>query len=146
MLYHVPKPFYRKSRNTWYVQIDGRQVNLGRDREAAFIRYHQLMAMPAQDRRIAQENAGSGMRLAELFDLFLDRVLQHRSADTYAWYQYRLQRFANRFPDLTIGQLRPYWQRGLLHQFLRPQRRRPPRRDSGSRQLDGKPASQPAGK
>ena len=108
MLYHVPKPFYRKSRNTWYVQIDGRQVNLGRDREAAFIRYHQLMAMPAQDRRIAQENAGSGMRLAELFDLFLDWVLQHRSADTYAWYQYRLQRFANRFPDLTIGQLRPY--------------------------------------
>ena len=48
------------------------------------------------------------MRLAELFDRFLDWVLQHRSADTYAWYQYRLQRFADRFPDLTIGQLRPY--------------------------------------
>lgn len=108
MHYHVPKPFYRKSRDTWYVQVDGRQVNLGRDREAAFLRYHQLMAVPEQDRRIAQENAGAGMRLAELFDRFLDWVLQHRSADTYAWYQYRLQRFADRFPDLTIGQLRPY--------------------------------------
>ena len=108
MHYHVPKPCYRKSRDTWYVQVDGHQVNLGRDREAAFLRYHQLMAVPEQERRIGQENAGAGMRLAELFDLFLDWVLQHRSADTYAWYQYRLQRFADRFPDITIGQLRPY--------------------------------------
>ncbi len=40
MLYHVPKPFYRKSRDTWYVEIDGRQVNLGKDREVAFQRCH----------------------------------------------------------------------------------------------------------
>ena len=27
MHYHVPKPFYRKSRDTWYVEVDGRQIN-----------------------------------------------------------------------------------------------------------------------
>ena len=41
-----PKPFYRKSRDTWYVQIDGRQINLGKDRETAFQRYHAIMAAP----------------------------------------------------------------------------------------------------
>jgi hypothetical protein len=36
MHYHVPKPFYRKSRDTWYVEVDGRQINLGKDREPLF--------------------------------------------------------------------------------------------------------------
>jgi hypothetical protein len=31
-----PKPFFRKSRQLWYVQLAGRQVNLGPDRDAAF--------------------------------------------------------------------------------------------------------------
>ena len=29
---HHPKPWYRKSRNVWYVEIDGKQHNLGPDR------------------------------------------------------------------------------------------------------------------
>jgi hypothetical protein len=40
---HHPKPFFRSDRRLWYVQLDGRQVNLGPDREAAFDRYHELM-------------------------------------------------------------------------------------------------------
>jgi len=28
--------------------------------------------------------------------------------DTFLWYQYRLQRFADRFPKLTVGELRPF--------------------------------------
>ena len=28
-----PKPWYRKNRRRWFVQIDGKQVNLGPDRE-----------------------------------------------------------------------------------------------------------------
>lgn len=43
---HFPKPFFRKSRSLWYVELDGKQVNLGPDREAAFKRYHQFMAEP----------------------------------------------------------------------------------------------------
>ena len=32
---HFPKPFFRPVRNLWYVQIDGRQINLGADKDAA---------------------------------------------------------------------------------------------------------------
>ena len=38
-----PQPFYKKSRNTWYVQLDGRQINLGPNEQAAFDEYHRLM-------------------------------------------------------------------------------------------------------
>ena len=41
---HFPKPFFRPRRGLWYVQLQGRQVNLGPDERAAFAGYHQLMA------------------------------------------------------------------------------------------------------
>ena len=43
---HFPKPFFRKNRGLWYVQLDGKQVNLGADRDEAFARYHKLMQEP----------------------------------------------------------------------------------------------------
>ena len=43
---HFPKPFFRTARNSWFVQIGPRQINLGTDRVAAFARYHELMARP----------------------------------------------------------------------------------------------------
>jgi integrase len=108
MHYHVPKPFFRKSRDTWYVEVDGRQINLGKNRDAAFQRYHEIMAVPEHERQQRHVGSGAGMRLTELFDRFLDWVQQHRSPDTFVWYQYRLQRFADRNPDLTVGQLKPF--------------------------------------
>ena len=38
-----PKPFFRKTRNRWTVQLHGKQVNLGPDRDEAFRRYYELM-------------------------------------------------------------------------------------------------------
>ena len=35
-----PKPWFRKERQAWFVQMDGRQVNLGPDRQDAIDRYH----------------------------------------------------------------------------------------------------------
>ena len=32
----VPKPWFRKQSGTWYVQLDGKQHNLGADKAAAF--------------------------------------------------------------------------------------------------------------
>ena len=38
------KPFFRPSRGLWYVEVTrGKQVNLGKDKDAAFARYHELM-------------------------------------------------------------------------------------------------------
>jgi integrase/recombinase XerD len=42
-----PKPWFRKDRGLWYVQLHGRQYNLGREREPAFKRYAALLATPA---------------------------------------------------------------------------------------------------
>jgi hypothetical protein len=33
---HFPKPFCRPARSLWYVQIDGKQINLGADKTEAF--------------------------------------------------------------------------------------------------------------
>lgn len=45
------QPWYRKSKSAWYVWIGGRLRALGKDRKAAFRRYHLLMAgvEPAQN-------------------------------------------------------------------------------------------------
>ena len=83
----------RKSRDTWYVEVDGRQINLGKDREIAFQRYHPIMAVPPEIRPIHAMGTGEGMKLTELFDRFLDWVKQHRVPYTFVWYQYRLQRY-----------------------------------------------------
>jgi integrase len=99
---HYPKPFFRKSRRTWYVQINGRQHNLGPDQEDAFRQYHDLMRQP-QDRPIVADT------VAAIIDTFLDWCEKHRSHDTYEWYRYRLQRFVDVIPrGLKAGRLKPY--------------------------------------
>jgi hypothetical protein len=39
-----PKPFYRTQTPSFYVQIDGRQIDLGPDEAEAYRRWHLLMA------------------------------------------------------------------------------------------------------
>lgn len=98
---HYPKPFFRKSRGLWYVQLDGRQHNLGPDRDAAFTAYRDLMAQPAP-KPVPRANL-----IAAVVDRFLDWVQKNRAPDTYVWYQTRLQLFVMRYPDLTVETLRP---------------------------------------
>jgi hypothetical protein len=100
---HFPKPWFRKSRDVWYVEIDGRQHNLGPDRKAAFDRYHQLMRRPQREAPISVDS------VAAIFDAFLDWTLKHRARATYGWYQERLQRFVDgQAGTPNVGQLRPY--------------------------------------
>ena len=39
-----PKPYYRKFTESWYFSTGGKQVNLGKDKAAAFKKFHELMA------------------------------------------------------------------------------------------------------
>jgi integrase/recombinase XerD len=98
---HFPKPFFKKNRGVWYVEINRKQINLGPDREKAFRRYHALMAQPAE-RKVTSDS------LASIIDAFLEWVQRNRAAETYEWYRYRLERFVRRYPDLRTDQLRPY--------------------------------------
>jgi hypothetical protein len=103
---HFPKPFFRTARNAWYVQLDGKQISLGPDRELAFRSYHELMAKP---REIPPPSPVTVEHVAVVVDAFLEFVHRHRSTDTYRWYKDRLQIFLNTIPpDLTLTQLKPF--------------------------------------
>ncbi len=99
---HFPKPFFRKSRGVWYVQINKKQFNLGPERTHAFELYHDLMRQP-QPKRVAADS------VVAIIDAFLDWCQKHRAPDTYVWYQSRLQLFARAIPTgLTVCRLKPY--------------------------------------
>ncbi len=100
---HFPKPFYRKPRKLWYVQIDGKQINLGPDKDEAFRQYHQLMTTPKKRRPVVESSSLTG-----IIDAFLDWVSQNRASETYEWYRYRLQRFIERHADLRCSDLKPF--------------------------------------
>lgn len=105
---HYPKPFFRAPRGLWYVQIDGKQHNLGPDEDAAFKAYHGLMQQ--RDEQPAPTlSVSSHPLVVVIVDEFLDWCEKHRSADTYRWYKDRLQLFLNTIPhDLAVDQFKPF--------------------------------------
>jgi integrase len=120
---HFPKPFFKKGRGLWYVEIDRRQHNLGPDREQAFARYHELM-------RSRPVEADSGLVLGVL-DAFLEWVRHNASERTFEWYQRHCQGFAKAVPPLLrVGDLKPFhltqvltdhdgWSTSTKHGFCR---------------------------
>ncbi len=98
---HFPKPFFKKARGVWYVEINRKQVNLGPDKEEAFRQYHQLMGKP-------REQAVSPESLVAIIDAFLDWTQKNRAPDTYEWYRQRLQRFVTKYPEMRVSALKPF--------------------------------------
>lgn len=99
---HFPKPWFRPSPNTWYVEIDGKQVNLGQDKDEAFRQYHKLMSQP-------REKPLPSDSVAVILDRFFDWTEKHRAPDTYQWYKDRLQMFLDHIPaGLLVQDLKPF--------------------------------------
>jgi integrase len=99
---HFPKPFFRPARGLWYVQLHGKQLNLGPDRDSAFRQYGQLISRPSPTPLTAAS-------IAVLLDLFLDWCKLHREERTYDWYKTRCQSFLDSLPaDFDVSQLKPY--------------------------------------
>lgn len=119
---HFAKPYFLKCRGIWKVQIKGKQVNLGPDKEEAFRKYHELMATKVVI------HAGS---VIGIIDKYLEWCQEHRAPDTYEWYRWRLQLFCKTIPvSLSVGQLRyfhihewlkgrPDWSSGTKHGMAR---------------------------
>jgi integrase len=40
----IPQPWFRAGKGAWFVYLDGRQINLGKDEKEAFRKFHLLMA------------------------------------------------------------------------------------------------------
>ncbi|MFK7819505.1 MAG: tyrosine-type recombinase/integrase [Planctomycetaceae bacterium] len=100
-----PKPWFRPARGLWYVTLDGRQLNLGPDEDAAFEQYHSLMSA----HRAGQLVLVRPETLVGVLDAFLDWTKRHRAIRTYEWYQDRLQWFLGTLKrPLLAAELRPY--------------------------------------
>ena len=96
-----PQPFFRKFTGTWYVQIERQQINLGPNEEAAWNRYHAIMA--------GQVTGDNSTTVAVVFDHFLDWCQRNRALASYEFYKRFLDSFAQRIGRrLRVDQLKPY--------------------------------------
>jgi len=107
------QPFSRRHRSGkvyWYVEIHGRQVPLGPDKEVAFKTWHALastLVTPTED-----------MQVHTLLNLYLDWTQKNRAKATYAWYQMFLKSFAKMVPEMMrVHELRPYHVEAWLADF-----------------------------
>lgn len=82
-----PKPYFRKQKQAWYLQINGKRICLGKDKKAAWQKYHEIMA---GNKPIEESTA----TVAELFERYLDWVQENRRPGTYIKIKRHLTRFA----------------------------------------------------
>ena len=107
---HYPKPFFRPLRGLWYVQIDGKQHNLGSDKTAAFSAYHALM----QQRSVVHESPQNPISTTQqlvvvIVDEFLDWTEKNRAHDTFIWYKDRINSFCKTIDAaMTVADLKPH--------------------------------------
>lgn len=122
-----PKPWYRPSRGTWFVTLNGQQHNLGADRDKAFEEYAKLLKKPST----APRQRFTSDSVVAVIDRYLDWCKEHRAAETYEWYRWRLQLFAESIDrTLSVDELkhyhldewlskRPDWSSGTKHGMAR---------------------------
>jgi len=97
-----PKPWFRKGRG-WFVTIDGRQVPLGPEKEAAYRRFHELMAEPKRPTNLQHP------LVSQVLDEFLEWTKNNRAPATYETCRTRLQSLLDSLPpNLTVQQLKPF--------------------------------------
>lgn len=95
-----PKPFFRKQTQTWYVQLNGRQINLGPNEKAAWAEYHKLMAS-----RTKAIGAGS---LAKVLDRYWRHIKVNLAKSTLDRRRPILKSFATFCGNLPANKLQPH--------------------------------------
>jgi len=110
---HYPKPYFKKSHRAWYVQVRGRQFNLGKDEAEAFDRYHSLMKAHRNGTLDAEFTDGTDdLAVIAVLDRFLDACAKEAAPRTYDSYRMRLDSFARFLKmakqlDLGVCSLKP---------------------------------------
>lgn len=96
------KIWYRKDRKTYYVTLDGKLYNLGKDKDAAQKVFHKLMA--------AEVKPTSKLTVAELLDRFLTWTSENRAPRTFDWYKDHLQHFLDSLKNqnMPAEQVKPH--------------------------------------
>ena len=91
------KPWYRKQNKTWYVELNGKQHNLGKDKKQAEKRFHELMV--ERDKSEAERARTPDSFLAcEIADKFIGWCSNHRAKRTTEDYQEHLESFFKWLP------------------------------------------------
>jgi integrase len=102
----VHKPWFRKSRDAWFVEINGKQVKLadgkGSEREA-YREFYRLMSV--HEGKIPEPGK---LTVAHVCDLFLIHAQKHTQPRTFRWYKAYLQSFCERFPTLPALETKPF--------------------------------------
>jgi hypothetical protein len=111
------KPWYRSQTDSWYVEIDGRQQNLGKHPEnsppprkgkhgwnappAILTAFHKLMAEGPQ------LPPAAAVLVCQVCDLFLTFSEKHNDARTFKWYKAYLQDFCDSYGTMKAVELKP---------------------------------------
>ena len=98
----VPKPFYVKKRKTWYVQIDGKQHNLGKDKTEAMTQYRELMGNSA---KVTAELVKPTAAVLDLLAEFLAWSERNNGERNFETLQYHISRFSKWLSDTGQGRL-----------------------------------------
>jgi len=81
-----PKPFFRKQTASWYCSVAGRQISLGKNRDAAHQKFHELMAS-------REQLSGEFTTLYQISQAYLDWVERNRKPGTYRLHLFYLESF-----------------------------------------------------
>jgi len=100
-----PKPFFRKSKQAWYVQVGKEQHSLGKDREEAYRLYQELLLHEEGK----APDPTKPLTAAQVCDLFLEWSSRHNDRDTYVWYKHFLQSFCNLHGGLKATELKVFY-------------------------------------
>src|SRR5262245_4848262 len=113
---HTPKPWFRKQKNCWYVQINGRQLSLGPDEKQAWKKFHRLVADGIHQ--------PLNLTVETLCDKFLEFSEREHERETYGWYARFLQKFCDQYGAVKVSVLRPYHVNGWAAQWKNDSTRR----------------------
>jgi integrase len=95
----TPKPWYRKDRKSWFVTVEGTRHNLGRNKQEAFQKFHELMAAPIKPNKLT---------VFDVMDEFLEWTLNHRAKGTYRFYRERLKLYVDENSNIECSNFRPF--------------------------------------
>jgi integrase len=98
------KPWYRKSNDSWYVEVGGKQVRLAKgkaNRAEAVKQFHLLMAgtKPVQ---------ADTLHVEQVCDHYLTHSEREHEPDTFTWHKRYLQKFCDRYGRMRAADLIPF--------------------------------------
>ncbi len=99
-----PKPWYRKSTDAWYAQVNRKQVRLANGRDNRIEAKRKLAEIIAGVRPVKTDT----LTTAKVCDKFLAFSQAEHAPDTYAWHQFYLQKFCDRYGDRPTESLIPH--------------------------------------